>query len=339
MNSSCRNLVAVCVALGLACCGAAAAQEGGAVGDAAQLQAEADRTVAEARRVVALQEGEVARAQAQLVQARRELESAAREIARIGMQSGDAYTFYRRGQPGTQTRATIGANIRDSDEGALVIGVTPGGPADVAGILSGDVIRTVGGTDVTNSTDSASETVLVTLAQIQPGAIVAIDALRAGEEMSFEVEADAVLDYAARRGPEINIARVFPGDIDLTSPGDAIRRVRRALDMSELFASRWHDMELVALSDDLGKYFEADRGLLVVRAPEAGGLELQDGDVILEISGREPASPEHALKILASFVPGESLEIELMRERRRRTIEYLVPDPNPNLGADLNQAE
>jgi type II secretory pathway component PulC len=63
----------------------------------------------------------------------------------------------------------------------------------------------------------------------------------------------------------------------------------------------------------------------VVRAGHASELGFRDGDVIIDLAGREPQSPEHALRILASFEPGESLQAAIMRQRRREALEVRVP--------------
>ena len=86
----------------------------------------------------------------------------------------------------------------------------------------------------------------------------------------------------------------------------------------------WSDLDLVALTPALGAYFGTDKGLLVVRAPEDATLGLADGDVILEIGGREPQTPEHAVRILASFEPGETLHLTIMRKQRRETLEVRI---------------
>jgi S1-C subfamily serine protease len=80
-------------------------------------------------------------------------------------------------------------------------------------------------------------------------------------------------------------------------------------------------MELVELTPGLGAYFGTEQGVLVVRAPRDDTLGLEDGDVILEISGRAPMGVGHALRILASFEPGERLELTIMRAQQRRTLE------------------
>jgi type II secretory pathway component PulC len=65
--------------------------------------------------------------------------------------------------------------------------------------------------------------------------------------------------------------------------------------------------------------------LLVVRAGNMGELGLRDGDVLLEIGGREPQTPEHAMRILASFEPGEAMQASIMRQKRRETLTMTVP--------------
>jgi type II secretory pathway component PulC len=54
-------------------------------------------------------------------------------------------------------------------------------------------------------------------------------------------------------------------------------------------------------------------------------LGFRDGDVILDIGGREPQSPEHAFRILGSFAPGESLRVSIMRKQARQTLEISIP--------------
>jgi S1-C subfamily serine protease len=73
-------------------------------------------------------------------------------------------------------------------------------------------------------------------------------------------------------------------------------------------------------------YFGTSEGLLVVHAPDNDALGLKDGDVILDIGGRKPTTPEHAMKILASFEPSETLRVAIMRHQKRQKLEYTLPD-------------
>jgi S1-C subfamily serine protease len=84
-------------------------------------------------------------------------------------------------------------------------------------------------------------------------------------------------------------------------------------------------MQLTTLTPQLGRYFGTDHGVLVVRAPTQGVLKLQDGDVILSIGGRTPASTSQAIRILTSYDPGEKIRLVILRERHRIEITALLP--------------
>ena len=84
-------------------------------------------------------------------------------------------------------------------------------------------------------------------------------------------------------------------------------------------------MQLITLTPQLGRYFGTDRGVLVVRAPTHGVLKLQDGDVILSIGGRTPASPSQAIRILTSYDPGDNIRLVILREHHRMDITATMP--------------
>jgi hypothetical protein len=55
-------------------------------------------------------------------------------------------------------------------------------------------------------------------------------------------------------------------------------------------------------------------------------LTFQDGDVIKSIDGREPKDLHHAVRILSSYEGGETVNFEIMRDKRKQTITIEVPD-------------
>jgi hypothetical protein len=87
-------------------------------------------------------------------------------------------------------------------------------------------------------------------------------------------------------------------------------------------------MQLITLTPKLGHYFGTDHGVLVARAPEHGVLKLQDGDVILSIGGRVPASRSQAVRILSSYDPGQKIRLLILREHRRVEITASLPSPS-----------
>jgi S1-C subfamily serine protease len=71
-------------------------------------------------------------------------------------------------------------------EGAYVIATTQGGPADDAGIRAGDVIVSVDGHAVSDTTDLGN-----VLADLQPGDAVPVEVDRHGQQQTFTVTLDA----------------------------------------------------------------------------------------------------------------------------------------------------
>jgi serine protease Do len=95
---------------------------------------------------------------------------------------------------GKVSRGYLGAQIRTLDEGlshafnvpdtsgALVEDITPGGPADKAGLKNGDVIRKYNGQDIS---DSGQLIALVT--DTNPGTVVTLDIIRDGKPLTVKV--------------------------------------------------------------------------------------------------------------------------------------------------------
>lgn len=263
-------------------------------------------------------ESEREQLQRDLEQAQNQLEEAAREIARISAQftadtmGNVAQRFRFAGQ-----RVMLGLNVEDDDRGVRVAGVSPNGPAAAAGIRAGDVILTIdGATLAAGGNQSPSQLLFAQMANVEPGESVTLSIARGDEEMDLTVVAR-----------EFDPGEIFSrwSDFDLSFPGDGNgnRRAFRLGRFGPLHA--WRSMELVQLTPELGSYFGTERGLLVVRAPESNDLGLRDGDVILDIGGREPTTPERAMRILASYAPGETLRVTVMRQRQRQSLELELP--------------
>ena len=287
-------------------------------------------------------------ARVQMEQARREMERAARQVAAQARVSAVPNVQYvENGGNGLAyfslagARSRIGTTIINADDGALVTGVTPGLGADEAGMRVGDVIRSIDGVDVTDGDDDPAAQVMEHLREVEPGASVRLVVERAGETFNFDVAtAENGPWVSVFGGPDSNEYRVFTEsfgpDSNFSQSFERLGDVNERLENLNVrlntlrplgFASSpWGDMELVAITEGLGRYFDTAEGLLVVSAPADDTIDIQDGDVILAISGRTPNSPEHAIRILSSFEPGESIEFSLMRDGRRTTVAFTMPE-------------
>jgi S1-C subfamily serine protease len=234
-----------------------------------------------------------------LADAQRRLEDAAREVAEL---SGEAATAggsreFEIFLPGPR-RAMLGVNLGGTEPnggGVRVEGVSPGGPAAEAGVKAGDVIVAIQAKPVATGRE-----LVKVMETIEPGQKVAVELRRDGKPVKVSVEARP-LDHVFMTGPGLMMG-AMPA-IRALPAMPPMHGIELAGDTHWLL-DEWGDAELVTLTPGLGRYFGADKGVLVAHAPEDSDFGLQDGDVIVAIGGREPQSGRHAMRILRSYQPG-----------------------------------
>ena len=84
-------------------------------------------------------------------------------------------------------------------------------------------------------------------------------------------------------------------------------------------ASHLGGLELAPLNPDLGQYFGAEVGVLVISSADTT-LGLKGGDVVLSVDGRKAGGPGQLMRILRSYEPGETFKVDILRNRRRETV-------------------
>ena len=259
-----------------------------------------------------------------LAKAHQELQTAIKTIRIYHLGDGEKVLQEMRAPDGEgllelrRPRMGILVESRDGDPaGALVVAVTPGGPADEAGLEAGDVITAVDGTALDGRDGRPHDVLIRILATKTEGDSVTVDYLRNGDARSAAVVLEGLdVDKLIVHGPAVWMSREGAG---MPVPPDAP-------EMAWFFPAGWLDMEMVSLNAELGEYFGTDEGVLVVRGPSSRELGLRGGDVILSIDERAVKSPTHAMRILRSYEPDERLSIEIMRHGRRETIAGSVPE-------------
>lgn len=301
-----------------------------ALREQAQQSEERERMRSEQRRDRSQMQLEEERMAAEMRQAEARLEEAARRIAELSTQQlpamgGQGWAFQFSSRP--VLGVTIEGNNQDGPvEGVQVRGVTPGGAAFEAGLRTGDIITAVNDEALTADSSAAANSILMDFMKgVQEGDTLELDYLRDGKQASVELQPQAAGTRSftfADRMPRAPRPPRAPSVMVAPSPSAAPRIHEFMVWHND---GGWGDMEMVTLTSDLGSYFGTDEGLLVVRAPSSGDLQLKDGDVIQSIDGREPSSIAHAMRILASYQPGEQLKIEIMRDKRKRTLEVKIP--------------
>jgi S1-C subfamily serine protease len=217
----------------------------------------------------------------------------------------------------------LGVNIAggaERAEGVEIMGVSPSGPAERAGLRKGDVRVAVDGQSLRRSGErTASRQLVEQMREVPPGQKIKVDYLRDGKPFTAlltTVPAEPGIVRVLRERRMLPEGMPFP-------PAE----IEEFLALHD--GRGWRALELVPMTPQLGRYFGTDKGLLVVKAPAGEGATLEEGDVILSIGGRAPESPKHAFRILRSYQPEEKVKVEVLRQRKRLTLDLQVPAGDP----------
>jgi len=293
-----------------------------------------------------------------LAEAQKKMEQAAREYAELSSKLGgdsakhivQSFSF---SDIGKAPKARLGINIGVIKEievengvstsssndvaGVNVQGVSPDGPADKAGLIAGDIITALNGQTLTQSGEKSAINQLTDIMKtINPGDAVSVMYQRDGVTQSVNVITDEMPRVIGENvniyGPSLK-GEEFDSEIleQLTGFKDLeiFKDMGEAWDGAKFIfinTSPLGDAELIELSPELGEYFGASEGLLVVKAPSDQALGLRDGDVISSIDGRIPTSVSHAMRIMRSYDVGENVTLNILRKKRKRTVSIKVPE-------------
>jgi len=157
---------------------------------------------------------ELSRAHRELREASREIAEAHRELAR----SSREHHVVR--QINLGERAVIGVVLgRESVEGVEIIGVSPGGPAEQAGLQTGDLLVSIGGERLdgqdVGGQGTGRKTLFRVMDEIEAGDALVVGVMRDGKPLEFEVTAEQREPSSWQtmiRIPEPPDAPAAPGD-------------------------------------------------------------------------------------------------------------------------------
>lgn len=186
--------------------------------------------------------------------------------------------------------------VPDSN-GALVNDVAPDGPAEKAGIKSGDVIRTFNGNKV-----SDFEQLTNTVAESNPGSVVTLGVLRDGKMMDIKVtlgERPANLGLQAQGGT----GQAAGGTLTGLRVQNLTPQIRQQLGLS----ASAHGVVITDVDPN----------------SPAAAIGLQQGDVIEGIN-RQPVNNVSDFQRLASAAKGDTL----LRVNRQGVSQFVVIKPN-----------
>lgn len=318
-----RYLLAL-IAAGLLAAGPGAQAQSGAGDEAARRAEEKARQRAEQQLREA--ERQMREAERQMRDAERQMRDAARTMAR---HAGEyAAQEMKKAMVVFEDRPRIGVILRSERDpatdaiGAEIIGVTPGGPADEAGMKVGDLVVKVNGERVAAPGDPSQggKKAPAPAGRLQE----LVGGLDEGETAVIEVRRGnetKTLSVNPRRmgGPLVGSWRGFAHEAELKRLQEQLTREMAPL--ARRHVRLWRDLELTALTPELGEYFGATDGVLVTRAPQDPSLPLKAGDVILKVGGRPVASPSTVLGSLAGRLGADPVSLEVLRKGKILTFE------------------
>ncbi|MDH4043212.1 MAG: PDZ domain-containing protein [Gemmatimonadota bacterium] len=275
--------------------------------------------------------------QQQMRELERQLGRARREMVFVSPRTEAPLAFaMAMGRPRLGVIVKTDRDVTTDSIGAVVEGVTPDGPAAKAGLEAGDIVVTFDGKALGAKTGSAGERLIDLARELEEGDTVRV-AIRRGKDAKTVVIVPEALD-------DLSYAYGFQMERTDSAMKAAQRAMERAMVVEPRLemlregnawtvriGQRWSDMELTTLDAELGTYFGATEGLLVVRAPKDGLLGLKSGDVIRRIGGRVPTSPSQATRIFRSYEPGDEIRIEIMRNKSPQEVKAIVPQPERGL--------
>jgi len=338
--------------------------------------------------VRAVQQAEMAQMHEELNQARRQLQQTQREIARVNREVSRARSEERHATSFTYTttdRPVIGVILGDADDvGVKVLGVSPDGPSERAGIEQGDVIVAVGGLVLAaiEESENARDGLRIAMADIKADEALTVTVERADKTIDLTVVPQvreprawhtvtrfpsaphAVAAPAAPGEPArlVTIERIVVPEIDTVEMSKQIAKIRVQIDerrelldkgvlapvdreyefefhdMSEMGNFALHDanvwfglpmaqgLQLAEIDPGLGEYFKTDRGVLVLKAKADNELQLESGDVILQVGDTEVNSPAEFMRALRGLESGDEVEIDIKRKRKNKTLKAIMPE-------------
>ncbi len=238
--------------------------------------------------------------------ARQQLDEAARHFAeltgeRLALQGAQADGKWAFGIDTADRKARLGVmlNPMTNQEGAALLGVTPGSGAEEAGLQAGDVVLDVNGTSLKGLAGMKAVKALTgALKDLEPGDLVSIGYTRDNTYNTVEVTA--------------------------TEPGQGMVRMLQSIDTEGLkgqiaglqslamhgIALGMQGLQLFDAESSLAAYFGIDHGVLVLSAPDTSGLI--PGDILRSVAGEHVSNVASALRKIRQG--GDRVEVEVLRQ-------------------------
>lgn len=291
-------------------------------------------------------------AEKELAAAQAELQRAAKRVAELSRQLGHRGDPLRHVEKRMVRKPVLGVVLApDAQAGVWIAGVTPDSAAAKGGLKSGDRLTAIAGSQILGSDgelrllnarkllgglDMKTPVRLAyardgrtAVATVTPkiGERVVVVQRGAGDSKRIRIheDGDRVFEIDAHHMQGMiapHVSSEIRKEIIRLGPGGECKsgncRTPRLLS-----AFRWNGLNLASLDPQLGRYFGADKGVLVLSNGELSGL--QSGDVIQSVDGKSVDSPREVMDALRDKPANAQVAVGYLRDRKSARSNITVP--------------
>lgn len=298
--------------------------------------AEVERGQAAEEQRAAELERRQAELQRELSHAQQELRRNAERVATLARELSSEEVG-RAMQLSTFGRPVIGVVLReDPSAGVGLAAVTPDGPADRAGLKSGDRLITIDGQPVGRG-DPGERLARARdlIGRPQAGQALRLGIERDGRTQEYAVTAERLPGFEQLIAPDADelmrrlqplVSPEFVYEVGQLTPFAGCAPDDTDCDRSDLLdVLRWRGLRMARLDADLGRYFGTERGVLLLAVDPEQLKPLRGGDVLLEVDGKPVADPGEVMRELRNREVGEPVDLLVRREGRNQPMQIAAP--------------
>lgn len=275
----------------------------------------------------------------QVDELRTQMDALARRMAELSVKIGNQASANALRYLSDSRQGMLGIAARHDADGLHVSAVTPGSPAERAGLQVGDVITAVDGKSARSTDDAAG------LPDFEAGKPVRLTVLRDGKALHVTAtpqrwqgdwqatvrEAERAAQRATDRvnSPEFreDIRRRIEAAVreSAKARAEAVKNVQRLRVVNGKWEISWWGLNLASLNPGLGSYFGTEDGALVLSRDAKRYPDLEPGDVITRVGDQAIARPADAMRAFGNAPDDKPLAVTVRRHGKLVKLAFKAP--------------
>ncbi|MGH8215081.1 MAG: PDZ domain-containing protein [Rhodanobacteraceae bacterium] len=310
-----------------------------AADNAARAGAQAARAGADAARAGQTATREAADAQ-KLADLQAHMSDLAQRMAELSARIGDQASASALRYLSDSRQGMLGVAVRHDKAGTTVVAVSPGSPAERAGVQVGDVITEVNARSMTFPAKAADRN----LSTLRVGEPVQLTVQRNGKTLHLKAtperfssadwratvrEAERAANQAAAKVNSPEFRQHIQRQID-SAMRDASHAREAAIEAGIhahgwQITAPWWGLNLAPLNSGLSRYFGTDQGALVLSRDAKRYPELEPGDVITKVGGQPVENPQGALRAFRDAPDDKPVTVTVHRHGKTLALAFKTP--------------